>query len=49
MMNAWRQLNAAAIKFNRYTIQKQEVIDAYIAGERLIGNVTYQQQTGTGS
>jgi hypothetical protein len=45
MMNAWRQLNAAVIKFNSgEEYNKKEVIKAYEEGERLIGNVTFQEQ-----
>jgi hypothetical protein len=44
MMNAWRQLMAAVIKFNQQENQKKDVIIAYIEGEKLIGNVTFQQQ-----
>jgi hypothetical protein len=44
MMNAWRHLNASVIKFNNGECDKKYVIDAYIQGEKLIGNVTFQQQ-----
>jgi hypothetical protein len=45
MMNAWRQLNAAAIKFDSGLCEKKDVVNAYIEGEKLIGNVTFQQHT----
>jgi hypothetical protein len=44
MTNAWRHLNAAVIKFNNGVCKREEVIDAYIAGEITIGNVTFQPQ-----
>ena len=43
MMNAWRKLVAAVIKFNRKVYDKKEVIDALIDAEKIIGNVTFQQ------
>jgi hypothetical protein len=47
MMNACRQLNASAIRFNNGECDKKDVISAYIEGEKLIGNVTFQQQGST--
>ena len=44
MMNAWRHLNASVIKFNNGECDAKDVIAAYIEGEKLIGNVTFQQQ-----
>jgi hypothetical protein len=44
MTNAWRKLIDAVIKFNRGVCQQEEVIDALIDAEKIIGNVTFQQQ-----
>jgi hypothetical protein len=44
MMNAWRHLNASVIKFSNVECDTKDVIAAYIEGEKLIGNVTFQQQ-----
>ena len=42
---AWRQLNAAVIKFNEGIFQKKdEVIKAYIEAEARIGEVTFQNK-----
>jgi Na+-transporting NADH:ubiquinone oxidoreductase subunit NqrB len=41
---AWRQLNAAVIKYNNGLCKEQAVIDAYIQGERRIGDVSYQNK-----
>jgi hypothetical protein len=40
--NAYRELNLAAIRYNRGLINDIEVIKSYEEGERLIGNVTFQ-------
>lgn len=41
---AWRQLNSIVIKYNECLCEKQAVIDAYIQGERRIGDVSYQNK-----
>jgi hypothetical protein len=46
MMDAWRLLAAAVVKFNRELCGRQVVIDAWIEGEKTIGDVTYQQTGG---
>jgi len=43
MTRAWRKLTAAIIRYNKYIIQKQKVVDQYVGAERLIGDVTFDQ------
>jgi hypothetical protein len=46
MMDAWRHLAFTVMKFNNDLCDKQAVIDAYNEGEKLIGDVTFQQTGG---
>ncbi|HSF50227.1 MAG TPA: hypothetical protein VLA74_05640 [Nitrososphaeraceae archaeon] len=39
--NAWRELNAAVLKFNQNIIGKREVISSYEHAETLIGGLTF--------
>jgi hypothetical protein len=44
MTDAWRHLTATAIRYNKDLCSKKDVINAYVKGERTIGNVTFNQQ-----
>jgi hypothetical protein len=46
MTDAWRNLVAPVLKFNRGLSQREVVIDAWVQAEKTIGDVTYQQTGG---
>jgi hypothetical protein len=41
--NAWRELNAAVMKFNENIIDEKEVIEKYREAERIVGDVTFSR------
>ena len=41
--NAWRLLNAAALRYNQGIMGKDDVINAYERGETLIGGISFSQ------
>ena len=48
MTNAWRGLVTAVMRYNNYkNVEKKDVIDAYAAGEKLIGDVVFDQAGGS--
>jgi len=47
MTDAWRNLAAAAIRFNKGLCNQEAVIDAWVASEQTIGDVSYQQTGGS--
>jgi hypothetical protein len=41
--NAWRELNAAVMKFNENIIDEKEIIEKYREAERIVGDVTFSR------
>lgn len=44
--NAWRELNAAVMKFNQNIIGEKEIIEAYRREEGVVGDVTFNRGGG---